>query len=67
MKHLTHLVTVAGALSVLVGNSKADTVYVDQQYGPGGNGTAGAQYDSIQKSIAAAAAGPESKAIEETQ
>jgi hypothetical protein len=43
------LLFVAGLAVPMV--SRADTVYVDQRYGPGGNGTAAAPYDKIQTAI----------------
>ncbi|HEY5915431.1 MAG TPA: hypothetical protein VJA21_33020 [Verrucomicrobiae bacterium] len=43
---------VLAALSLAINTtSHADTIYVDQRYGPGGNGTPSAPYDTIQAGI----------------
>ncbi len=39
------------ALAVLLPGAMAETIYVDQRYGPGGAGTSSAPYDTIQAAI----------------
>ncbi len=39
------------ALAVLLPCAMAETIYVDQRYGPGGTGTSSAPYDTIQAAI----------------